>query len=149
MEASNNNDELERIAPTLHRLQGRDPFMVPDGFFDRFPHEVQAAIVAREQLRGWAALPLLARRLAIALAVAAVLAGGWWIRNNKPGTAIAQLSTTPCLDDLNWSEEHELLASLEEDLPTMEAADIRLTDDEIAAYITHENIDLTDLLTEP
>ena len=148
MEPLNEHEELKRIAPTLYGMEKHDPFVVPDGVFDRLPHEVQAAIVARAYRSGCLALPVLVRRLGIALPVVALLTGAWWILHNKPGTAVAELSTTPSLDELSWSEEHELLASLDEQVPGMEVADIDLTDDELAAYLAYENIDLTDQLTE-
>jgi len=42
-------NELARTAPTLHGLPKVDPFVVPDGFFERFPHAVGDAIAARER----------------------------------------------------------------------------------------------------
>ena len=49
MERSDEMDELKHLAPTLHGLKRTDPFTVPDGFFERFPHQVQAAIVERQE----------------------------------------------------------------------------------------------------
>lgn len=151
MEDRHEHEELKRIAPTLFSMEQRDPFVVPDGFFERFPHEVQAAIAAREKGGGWAGLPVLVRRLAIALPVIALLAGAWWhFSRNIHRSAIAELSTTPSLDDLSWLDEQDLLASLDDaDLDAFGSADLELSEAELAAYLLHENVDITELITEP
>lgn len=145
------NEELERIAPTLSAREPRDPFVVPEGFFDRFPHEVQAAIAARARRRGWAGLPVPVRRLAFALPLIALLVGTWWYFNTEgDSTPIAELSTTPSLEELSWSDQEYLLASLEEEgFATAAFTDVELTEAELAAYLMHENVDITELITEP
>lgn len=149
MERYDPHDDLKRIAPTLHGLDRRDPFVVPEGFFDRFPHDVQAAIAAGRQRKGWSARPLFVRRIAVALPVAALLAGTWWGFQRNDGPVGPELASTPSLDELTWSEEHDLLASIaEEDLPTLGTTTLELTDDELAAYIEHQDIDLTELIAE-
>lgn len=44
MEMHDGPDELEQ-APTLRGIQGHTPFVVPEGFFDTFPHLVQQRAV--------------------------------------------------------------------------------------------------------
>ena len=44
MEDLNENEELRKSAPTLFGLPKHDPFIVPAGFFERFPHEVQVMV---------------------------------------------------------------------------------------------------------
>lgn len=146
------NDELRRLAPTLFGASRQDPFVVPDDLFDRFPHEVQAAIVERGRRRGWSGLPVLVRRLVIALPVIAMLATAWWLFRTQSvpaGSEMAQIST-PSLDDLSLLEEHDLLAALPDDeLPSLSTVEIDLNDQELAAYVEHENIDLTEYALEP
>lgn len=148
MEDTRENHELKRIAPTLFAMERRDPFAAPEGFFERFPHDVQAAIVARNTRRGWQVWPLFVRRIAVALPMLALLAGAWWYIARITQPVVADLSTTPSIDELSWSEEHDLLASLEEELEAMPAADLDLSEQELAAYVDNQGIDLTDLLTE-
>ena len=143
------HEDLKRIAPTLFSRVPGDPFVVPDDLFERFPHEVQAA-VARRPERGWTGLPVLVRRLAITLPVVAILAAAWWFLPDQRAVEGAELSTTPSLEELGWSEEHELLASVEEDdLPVLGELDVELTDAELTAYLVHENVDVTELMIEP
>lgn len=40
MKSKNTNDELKE-APLLKSIPAHDPFVVPDGFFERFPHQLQ------------------------------------------------------------------------------------------------------------
>lgn len=43
-------DEL-RNAPNLKKLAGHDPFVVPDGFFGRFPHSIAKRVAEPPSLR--------------------------------------------------------------------------------------------------
>jgi hypothetical protein len=40
MKSKNTNNELKE-APLLKSIPAHDPFVVPDGFFERFPHQLQ------------------------------------------------------------------------------------------------------------
>jgi hypothetical protein len=50
MEHAPEDDDLERIAPMLSRMPRTDPFVVPEGFHDRFAQEVQGRM--RAHVRG-------------------------------------------------------------------------------------------------
>jgi hypothetical protein len=50
MEHRHDTDD-HRETPFLRDLKGRDPFVVPEGFFERFPLEVQEHIAARSGSR--------------------------------------------------------------------------------------------------
>ena len=153
MEPLDDNDELKRIAPTLHGLPKADPFVVPDGFFDRFPHQVQAAIVAGTRVHTpvWNCW----KRMAIALPVIALIGlGAWWFRSApiiEPAVAFSadSLPSDPTMiDDL---EETDLVAFIEETdnaNTDLGAVDMRLDEDELLAYLETENADLTDLITD-
>ena len=71
MNTEHEDKELQRLAPTLHEMKGRDPIVVPDDFFAHFPHAVQAMAVASEKHPVPAVRWM--RRMAWALPVAALL----------------------------------------------------------------------------
>jgi hypothetical protein len=153
MEPMNGPDDLERTAPTLHSLPKADPFVVPDGFFERFPHQVQAAIVerAQEQRPAWNRW----KRMAIALPIIALLGlGGWWLQRPssvEPPVAFSRddLPGDPAvMDDV---DEAELLAFIEEShnaSADLGAVELRLDENELLAYLETENADLADLMND-
>lgn len=131
MNTQHQDEDLQRTAPTLHRLKGREPFVVPEGFFAHFPHSVQAAAVAKDARTS----PFLiwSRRLAWTLPVAALLVialllwrpqsvpdaldaavatqgnGSWWdlfdddlLREAVLDDAVGTAPTTLDLDDDEW-----------------------------------------------
>jgi hypothetical protein len=153
MDNANEHDELERQAPTLFSLPKADPFVVPTGFFDRFPHEVQALVTEEREAPspGW----VLWKRLALAVSVIALGWGAfWWLRpTNTIEAPIAEVQlhviSDEALDNLDDSE----LQSLAEVTSAEEAigpgtVDLQLNDDELLAYLQHENTDLNELITD-
>lgn len=73
------NDPLDD-APLLRGIPKMDPFVVPEGFFDRFPMQVQAAIARDHQQSAWTRLtsarwlrPALAGAVGVAMLAAFVL----------------------------------------------------------------------------
>lgn len=139
------HEELKDLAPTLHGLPKNDPFVVGSAFFDRFPHAVQArAVRPRKMLR--------TRRPAWALATLALLLGGlalWWDRTPAAPTA-PELVEVPVLSDAElaaWQEETGDLTV--EDLSTLQwdTVPVTLTQDELLAYIEHEDLDLHEIIT--
>jgi hypothetical protein len=153
MESLNENTELERNAPTLFSLPKVDPFVLPDGFFERFPHEVQARIVESKKvpwLGNWA------KRLSIALPVLVIAAGGLWWMQHQPLQAnvgeVAAATLTPLSDDeLDGLDDSDLLALVEETSATADdlgAVDLNLDETELIAYLEGENADVDQLLTE-
>lgn len=148
MQDINEHNELERMAPTLHALPKEDPFVVPNGFFERFPHEVQAQLGATQrhgiQWNWW-------KRMAIALPVIAVITlGALHYAARSEGMAIGTIAMEPLtMDELLQYNENDLLAATEEsELPTLGSVDLQLNKEEALAYFTHEQTDLTELIAE-
>lgn len=153
MGTPDDKDELNRLAPRLHGLPKADPFRVPDGFFERFPHEVQAAVVQRTRRNGpawnwWT-------RFAVALPIIALLgAAAWWtLRSSEPGQAVAfdpaRLTSDPRIMD-EW-DESELLAFIEESPDAthdLGSVDMNLDEDVLLTYLENENADLIDLIAD-
>ena len=140
------NDEL-RDAPVLRSIPKTDPFVVPDGFFERFPHALQQRISEQRGrspvLGGWL-------RPAIgALAVLAVVVITWFLwpksTSDLPRIAMSTYEQPEHVsDDL---DAEELLAALSTGDPLLAEVDLALTETELAAYVEQEELPL-DLLIE-
>lgn len=145
-----NTDEL-KDATLLRGIPQHDPFVVPDGFFDRFPQTVQARIAAQrpttwtDRLAG-----LLRPRIAISgLAVLAIVATTWtlWPSGPSAGTAALGAAVEP-EEVLSADVDDELLfAALDGDEPLLDAVELPLSDTELEAYLENEELPL-DLLIE-
>jgi hypothetical protein len=153
MNDTNEPDDLKRSAPTLFGLPKADPFVVPEGFFDRFPHEVQGLVTAKKH-RGvnWSAW----KRTAIALPALALLGlGVWWATRPSPQPDhLAALTGVSLTDgELDALGDDELAALTEEVIPLVEPEQalgqvgIRLNDDELIAYFEGEGVDMNELIT--
>ena len=148
----NDNEELQRDAPFLAGLPKADPFVVPDGFFDRFPHQVQAAITARPAAIAWPWW----KRSAVALPIVALVCLGTWMLTRGDGPAEATtVAVTPLTDgELDAIDDNEILAAFDEadaDDITAEGlgeVDLQLNEDELLAYLDNEDADITDLITD-
>ena len=154
MEPLEDKHELKHLAPTLHGLPKCDPFTVPDGFFERFPHAVQATVTAERPTPGIAwrwwirtaiALPLVA---AVGLAIRVLLPDDGLI-----GTEA--MTVTPLSDgELDALDDAEILAAFEDvetgELTTEDlgAVALQLNDNELLAYLEQENADIEDLITD-
>lgn len=138
----------------LETLPTADPFVVPELFFERFPHEVQAALLHRRSARtnvwhSW-------KKLAFALPVAAIAILGLriWLTNDTASTAPIEVTVTPLTEDeLSALGENELLTLLENDPTTLDPTglgnvDIDLEEEELFAYLESEHTDLTELIIE-
>ena len=142
------HEDLKPLAPTLASIPKVDPFVVPDRFFERFPHQVQARVTAQAPGLRWSPW---VKRLALALPVVAVLAGAWYIlrTNEGPNEQVAVVIPETTLDELELLDDPETLASLyESDGSGVASADVDLTDDELAAWLETEQTDLSQLITE-
>lgn len=148
--------DQEHGSPLLKGLPKNDPFVVEPGFFERFPHEVQALAVRRAPKH---VLPAVWRRIAVALPVATLVFGAiWWWQHDASVDAPRMARTvevTPLtneeIDDL---DDPDLLAIAEEIAPaTADAAplgqvDLTLNENELVAYFEYENADLNELIAQ-
>lgn len=151
METHTEHDDPLGRAPVLSGLAGRDPFVVPDSFFDRFPNEVRTIILARKHRRSFFRTAWM-YRAAIAIPSMALVAAVWWYAQRgpkHPGDQLASISI-PSIDELSALEERDLLASIPStELASLATVGIDLNDDELAAYVDHEGLDLTEYMLEP
>lgn len=151
MERHDDPNELNE-APFLRGIGRHDPFVVPEGFFDRFPSQVQHHLLAHAERkvgfrwtglfeRSWPRV-MAGSALAAALAVLVWLA---WPHPKEESTTFAALEPEEVLDE-GLDDEilyHTILE--EEDLMTT----VSLPDDdaEVLAYLENEELPL-DLLIE-
>lgn len=147
MDDRREHEELRRSAPTLMGLPKSDPFVAPEGFFDRFPHEVQALVTARAKrpLSTWW------KRAAIALPLLALVVWGveQIVRTDVPIVATVP-AHVPALSDeeLDALDPHELFAGLEEsELAPWDSIGLDLSDAELIAYAEQEGLDPIELIT--
>ncbi len=142
------DDDLESLPPSLQRLKGSAPFVVPEGFFERFPHAVGAQIAERSgrtSERNWW------RVLGPAASLATLLAVFLWWSVNAPTTSADQDTgdahwTLAELDAYDPLDEHILLEEMG-GLPEWDRVDVDLTSDELLAYIEYSDLELNEVIT--
>jgi hypothetical protein len=149
----NEPDDLKRSAPTLFGLPKADPFVVPKGFFDTFPHQVQGLVTGtRRSDPTWSVW----KRMAIALPVLAMFGLGlWWaVRPGAPPASLVAVTAAHLTDEeLDALGDDELLALTEDVAPLVGASDglgsvnLELNDDELLAYLEFEGADIHELIT--
>lgn len=151
MQHGEEHDELTG-APTLRSLPRTNPFVVPDGFFDRFPHTVQQQAIDAERTagRGWLLFGRIpATRLALggaaALAVAIFSWTLWPASPDEPGTAETHWTAGELL---HGGYDVELLyTELYPDLVEMDVVALPEDDEVVLSYLADQNLPL-DLLSE-
>lgn len=137
-------------APLLRAIPKVDPFAVPEGFFDRFPAQVQAALARPQQTTAW--MRLLAQRWArpvFGTVAGLVLLSSLLLLNRTTPTTMADASESTAtwyLDD-DLRNDSELLAELQSGSgsPSVQH-DLNL--DELTAYLIDQNDLPLDLITE-
>lgn len=140
--------ELQRLAPTLHSLPKRDPFLVEAGLFDHLPHAAKTAAQSSGGRPG--TLPRW-RWAMVGMAVAVLCATTWWALH--PGTAAEQPTAEVSIPMLTDSEmvalAHDPSELITEDVAVVvwDTVPVTLTQDELLAYIDHEDLDLHDVIT--
>lgn len=147
MEPSRNTDDL-KDAPQLRGISKSDPFVVPDGFFDQFPHVVQARVV--EEGRKRTKPELRWSPIWVPLVALVVLSIGvfWWTRPVQ----VDQLADSITVDEntdlaiLENVDNDQLYALWENDAP-MGTVDLPVGTDDLFAYLENEDLSL-ELLIE-
>ncbi|MGB3524618.1 MAG: hypothetical protein WBB32_01495 [Flavobacteriales bacterium] len=153
MKDHNEENELRKDAPMLFGIPKQDPFAVEEGFFERFPHEVQARVGTPQR----APIGIWLKRAAFALPVLALLVFGIHtftgdtLPNRKP---VASITISPEAAALYMASTDFDTPELIADVPTAEWPDLgtvtmQLSPDEALAYVDLENIDLTELIIIP
>ena len=149
MEQPNTSDELKE-APILLSARGRDPFIVPDGYFDHLPHRVRSRLGATESRSRWSS----AWRPAIAVASLGANLALLIVRENTPyrgdHTAPLAIEGTGALavdELLDLVDPDDLYAELATHEATWPKPGNGFTPEELAAYLDHAELPL-DLLTE-
>jgi len=143
-------DEL-RNAPNLNKLAGHDPFVVPDGFFGRFPHSVARRVTKprtlRERLLAMPGIAMIIARPAFA-SVLLILASAifYWalpvpLDNNAQSTEVLTE-----FDPESW-EDQELIALLYPEPALLEGIGSGLTTEDLEEYLDSDELTL-ELLTE-
>ncbi len=150
MRNEHDTDDLKRLAPTLASLPKADPFVVPEGFFERFPHQVQAQ-VTKPPASPW--LPVWAKRLALALPLTAAVAGAWWLLHaeDAPVPQVAVEIPEAGIDELELLDAPEAFTELAEEHATLNvlpATSLDLNDEELAVWLENESTDPSELIAE-
>ena len=150
MNDPNNTDEL-MDAPLLRSIPQHDPFVVPDGFFDRFPQAVQERIAAQAPI-SWSdrlAAMLRPRVVVGSLAAIAIVATTWMLRPAAPSGSTISLGVAVEPEEVlsNEVDDELLFAALNSNEPLLDAVDLPLSDAELEAYLENEELPL-DLLME-
>ncbi|HMC98350.1 MAG TPA: hypothetical protein VKG92_11880 [Flavobacteriales bacterium] len=146
------NDELQQ-APGLRSIPRTDPFVVPDGFFERFPQVVQQRIAEdRGRSRRWSLeLSGWLRPAVGALAAIVVITLAWmlWPKAGEdlPEAQVAAYETPEHV----WDEidAEDVYTALSTDDPLLAEVDLTLSDEEMADYIEQEELPLDLLIEEP
>lgn len=153
MEQDPNHDE-PTLPAVFAGLRQSDPFRVPEGFFERFPHQVQHASVAQD--KGTSEVPTRRMVWKWALAVLPALAVAlWWAIPQKDdnGIATVERSTQQVAEHqadlwvLEQLPEHDLRGHDEmQDLMSSGLLE-GLPPEYLSTYLEHEEIPL-ELLIE-
>ena len=151
MKDPNGNDTRDTGSTVLDTLSKVDPFVVAPGFFDRFPHEVQALAVHRSKRSLWPTW----RTASISLGTACMIGISTWLfwpdGPNEPPLAATTTITPLTNEELEVLDDGELLAIAEEVEPAAAVQEfgqvhLDLNESELIAFLEHENTDINELL---
>ena len=149
MEPIDHTDEL-KDAPLLRSIPKHDPFIVPDGFFDHFPHAVQAMIVEQQRTIAkpwWSRLAI----PTISFGLIALLVLVWWmIPTNQPelNTSVPELDEQTEFAVLDETDSDLLYALFDTSTTPMGNVDLQLETEELIAYLDNENLPLDFLIEQ-
>lgn len=143
MDPHDDIEELRKEAPTLFGMAKSDPFEVPSGFFDYFPHNLQ------EQVRGvkpGVQIPFW-KGLVIALPLVLVIIGVTGILITMTNSPIVGSQPTFTVVDIehviDYEDPEELLALMDtEDLPDHFTLDMDLSDGSEDEFLIDDSIEI-------
>lgn len=140
-------------APLLRSIPKLDSFVVPDGFFEQFPHQVQSHIVAAQaqsSVPAW--LRILTKPVLIgSISMVLVALLGWWIwQPTDEAPIIAQQPITQEAEFLivEALEDPELYALFANSENTMAEVDLSMDDEVLIDYLENENLSIYFLTEE-
>ena len=143
----------EDIMPDLGNNSRKNPFFVPDGYFDSFTARLQEKIsatkhVAASEHRRWIIQPSYAYILSIGLLILVTFSVALILRSPDKENFTSETAMSKLADySLDNIDESTLLESL----PQVEIEAIQnetVTREELLKYIEDENIDLTKITDE-
>ena len=127
MDPHEDSEELRKEAPTLFGIDRTDPFEVPEGFFDRFPHDMQEQVKSVRtgvSIPFWRGVLIAAPLVLVIIAVSGILI----TMTNNSELRNQQFQVMEIEDVLNFEDAEDLLLALEsDDLP--EELSTELSDD--------------------
>lgn len=149
MERTDQIEDPLNDAPILRSLKARpDPFVAPEGFFDRSPHLIQERVVKKD-------LPMSGiwmKRLALSIGVIAVVIAVWWalpVTDRSAADPIEpELVIDVSPDELPLNESLLWAVQNDPDQPLFEEVMIELEEEELMAYLEYENVDVEHLIEE-
>ncbi|MEO8148466.1 MAG: hypothetical protein ABI723_12550 [Bacteroidia bacterium] len=151
------DDELRKDAPKLFGMEKKNPFEVPDGFFDSFSSKIQDKIAAEKKQSVWSliyqnitrpkvAIPVLASVCIIVVGIKFLYTPGSINRNDEVAITYNDLSQSAYLDDI---DESVLTDALNQTTSTVNSDSKTESDSyRIENYLIENNIDVTDLENE-
>ena len=149
MEHPNGPDEL-CDAPLLSKLRGSDPFVTPEGFFERFPQEVQQRIRQRER-GGWSLRPVFRPSWVIGTTALGLVVAVFVLLREPTSPALQAQEEHPVMPDelvLDTWNADQLLAEIASEEGTVSGVAHDLDTEELAAYIEHEELPIDLILEE-
>ncbi len=152
MEHPDEHDALNE-APTLRGLSNHDPFVVPEQFFERFPHAVQQRISAESRTqRSWPGGLFRVPRLRVffgSVALVAVVLAAWLVRPTSAPAPLAAVAVNIEPEEiLHEDVDTEMLfTALDEEDGALNTLGLSADEDELLAYLENEDLPL-ELLIE-
>ncbi len=146
MRRNEEHDPLDE-APVLRGLKGgADPLVVPDGFFERFPHEVQAKVVARRPTL----TVLWVKRLAWSLGLIAVVLAVWFALPQTQDTSLTpqELALDVHPEELPVQTHLVWDVYADDEVALFGEVLLDLEEHEMIAYLERENVNVELLMLE-
>ena len=144
--------EPDNNSPFLNSLPKKDPFVVPEGFFERFPEMIAESVAERpsylQRLLAGLLMPRISPRLALG-SVLTVLALGlvFWLNEPAKDAVIPSAMThQTAVEPTDW-QDAELYVLLEEGPDIWEGVSGSISTSELENYLETEDLDL-ELLNE-
>ena len=152
MEHPDEHDALNE-APTLRGLAKHDPFVVPDRFYEQFPHAVQQRIsVERPTQRSWSGGLFRVPRLRVfigSVALLAIVVTAWLTRPAPAPAPLAAVAVNIEPEEiLHEDVDTEMLFTvLDEEDGALNTLGLSADEEELLAYLENEDLPL-ELLIE-